>query len=53
MLVDSENKPHTAAIDWYLLGVFVYEMLIGLPPFYSEDRRLMFDLIKHAKPKIP
>jgi len=35
MLVETDNKPHTACIDWYLLGVFVYEMLVGLPPFFN------------------
>jgi len=35
MLVETANKPHTAAIDWYLLGVFVYEMIVGVPPFFN------------------
>jgi hypothetical protein len=28
-------------------------MLTGLPPFYSEDRIQMFNLIKDAKPRVP
>jgi serum/glucocorticoid-regulated kinase 2 len=46
MLVETDNKPHTSVIDWYLLGVFVYEMLTGLPPFYNENRMVMFEQIK-------
>jgi serine/threonine protein kinase len=26
------------AVDWYLLGVLLHEMLIGIPPHYTNDR---------------
>lgn len=42
MLVETDNKPHTFSIDWYLLGVFVFEMLVGMPPFFNENRMAMF-----------
>lgn len=29
---------HGKAVDWYLLGVMIYEMLVGIPPFYSKNR---------------
>lgn len=35
MLVPGEQKKHGQALDWYLLGVLAYELLHGLPPFYS------------------
>lgn len=28
---------HGKAVDWWALGVLVYEMLAGYPPFYDED----------------
>lgn len=29
---------HGKAIDWYLLGVLLYEMLVGIPPYYSNNK---------------
>ena len=26
---------HSKACDWWALGVFTYEMLFALPPFYN------------------
>ena len=53
MLVETDNKPHSFTIDWYLLGVFLYELLVGLPPFYNNNKTLMLEQIKNAKPKVP
>jgi serine/threonine protein kinase len=38
MLTSNDFKFHGQALDWYLLGLFAYELLHGHPPFYSEDR---------------
>jgi serine/threonine protein kinase len=53
MLADTQSKPHTTTLDWYLLGVFTYELLTGLPPFYNSNRNSMFEAIKREKPKMP
>jgi len=29
---------HGKSVDWYLLGVLLYEMLIGVPPYYSSNK---------------
>ena len=33
---------HGKAVDWYLLGVLLYEMLVGIPPYYDNDRQTLF-----------
>ncbi|GAA6033964.1 hypothetical protein JCM8097_000431 [Rhodosporidiobolus ruineniae] len=33
---------YTRTVDWWTLGVLVYEMLSGLPPFYEEDHQKMY-----------
>lgn len=28
------KKGHSRTVDWYLVGVLLYEMIVGLPPYY-------------------
>ncbi|GBG33508.1 Protein kinase, putative [Hondaea fermentalgiana] len=34
---------HGTAVDWWSLGILLFEMLTGLPPWYSKNRHEMFD----------
>lgn len=34
---------HGTAVDWWSLGILLYEMLTSLPPWYSKNRHEMFD----------
>lgn len=31
------NSGHGKAVDWWTLGVLLYEMLVGYPPFQDDD----------------
>jgi len=48
-----EGKGYTKAVDWWSFGTLMYEMLTGLPPFYSQDVQQMYFKIMHAKLEIP
>lgn len=40
-------------VDWYLLGVMTYELLGGIPPYYANDREVLFENIRRGPLKIP
>ena len=39
------GKGHDQAVDWWSLGVLLYEMMTGFPPFFSTDKNKLFSMI--------
>ena len=48
-----KGQGHAKAVDWWSLGILLYEMMVGLPPFYSENINEMYELILKAPLKFP
>ncbi|KAJ3438013.1 non-specific serine/threonine protein kinase [Anaeramoeba flamelloides] len=43
------RKGYSETCDWWSLGVIMFEMLFGFPPFASESRRETFQMILNWK----
>ncbi|OCB91531.1 AGC/Akt protein kinase [Sanghuangporus baumii] len=40
-----ESQGYTKTVDWWTLGVLLFEMMTGLPPFYDENVNVMYQRI--------
>jgi serine/threonine protein kinase len=48
-----KKQGHGKAVDWYLLGVLLYEMLTGVTPYYDKNKNNLFYNIEQGKLIIP
>lgn len=43
------NKGHGKGVDWWTLGILIFEMLVGEPPFIDEDPMGIYQQILSGK----
>ena len=48
-----EEKDYGASVDWWALGVLMYEMMAGQPPFEADNEDELFEAILHDEVLYP
>ena len=48
-----KNIGHNHAVDWWSIGILVYEMIVGFPPFYHKNQNTMYELIEKFPVRFP
>lgn len=48
-----QNLGHGFCADYWGLGMLTYEMMTGLPPWYTTDRNLLYQRLRSAPLQIP
>ncbi|KAK7497552.1 hypothetical protein BaRGS_00011192 [Batillaria attramentaria] len=47
------SKGYNKAVDWWALGVLIYEMSAGYPPFYANEPLQIYEKIVAGKVRFP
>ena len=47
------RKQYGKPMDWWTFGAILFEMVSGLPPFYSNDKKVSFEKILYTKLSYP
>jgi len=48
-----QNRNYGKSVDWYNLGVLMYEFLVGVPPYYSDNIDKLYENIQSGPIQFP
>ncbi|CAD8047304.1 unnamed protein product [Paramecium primaurelia] len=48
-----QNSGHTQLVDYYCLGCLLYEFVTGLPPFYADDKNIIYKRLLKEQVEFP
>ncbi|KAH6894164.1 kinase-like domain-containing protein [Thelonectria olida] len=48
-----QNKGHTGAVDWWALGILIFEFLTGYPPFWHQNPMEIYKQILEKRVVFP
>lgn len=47
------NQGHCRGVDWWTLGILIYEMSVGIDPFTDEDPMIIYQNILKGRIRFP
>lgn len=48
-----QSKGHSKSVDWWSLGILIFEMMAGYPPFYDDNHFGIYEHILGGKVQYP
>ncbi|KAJ6255356.1 non-specific serine/threonine protein kinase [Anaeramoeba flamelloides] len=48
-----KEEEYNFTVDWWSFGILLFEFLVGIPPFFSQDRQELYKKILYAELKLP
>lgn len=48
-----DESGHSFSVDWWALGIFIYELVVGMPPFYDKNVQRIYTMIRNQQVAFP